>query len=590
MNNRTKIIILIIVPGVLIGLTMLPFALQSGPSADDWSHLSAIEAGSSLGMLLRDRPLAHIQEIISYALFKYDWSAHVGLSLITLWASAIVFGLSLELIMPARDTLVMVATALFVTCPLVSSRLWFAASAYPQALFLTSLAIWLSIKWILGDLSFGRMVLGSGFLYLLSLLSIEIQAALVGIVPILAWFFRAGNGQRIRRSVSSFLPYLEAGIIWIGFRLIVVPRLGLFNPKGSGIEIPSLGKLLLEAAWPWVGTFLSTFVILPLKVWSGLSQTFPTVFMIAIFSIIFISIVCIICDQRGGRLGDDTVNDLLVSQDVLSKWVVGAGLAMILLGYLPILFTDSNTYELPLTYSSRIAYAMTPGWAIAGAGTGWWLSHRLGRWMQPNRLFLLYSVIVVGMCSAFTVSSNLDYVQRWEIQRRVLRNVRAMAPALADNTYVVITGEPGVIRALDMSFPLLQSFEKRGNGVYVFGSAWEVRGAMQVLYQNPTLAGDVLKREFVMEVEENGRFGPGGYVPAQIEVDTPSIVPYERLLVVQYDQQGCVRLVSDGSQIGAGTIPEGALKGSPAHILPQGKASPADQILGAFAEQPCWFR
>lgn len=588
----------------MVAVNYLPFVTRLGPMADDWSHLAAVQiatiSGRPLDLFLWSRPLVSLLEFGGYWLFGYSWLGHLGLHICALAASALMLYWVLNSLIPNRKITTLTISCLYIVSPLISVRLWPATISYPQSLFLLFLAMWFSIKWAQERIAYWISSLIVGFLYLMSLLTIELAAPMIVVVPFIVFVCTDMNQRtvvKLKKSILGFLPYLIAGLAWLTFRLYLVPVLGLYEAKS--IEIPSVSKFVVETAWPWLGILLTTLLIIPLKLWKGVNSDCVSVILSGLLSGgIFSSAMYLYRQNKRGNSSETSIvqvakQDELPSYEVnYGKQLIVTGGLLIFLGYMTILFANSNTYELPVTDQSRIAYAMTPGWAIAVAGAGWWLSHRLRCWIQPSRFFLIYSAIFIGLSSAFTVSSSLDYVKRWDLQRHVLRNLRTMAPALADNTYVILTGEPGVIRALDMSFPLLQPFEQRGNGVYVFGASWEVRSILHVLYQNQTLAGDVLKREFVKVGEDNGRFQANGYVPTQVEGDnTPLIVPYERLLVVQYDRQGCVRLVLDGMQIGEDAIPVGVLKASSSRIiLSEGKTSFADQILGTFIKQPCWFR
>ena len=593
-NTRYKMQALII--GLaLVALNYGIFVARVGPMLDDWNHLGLTVSGSLRLINANDRPLSHTLEVLTYLIFGHNFAGYLLIQIIVVMASAILFYALLSQILPRERILNLVIAILFFISPLVSNHLWLAAIAYPQALLLLFIAFWLDVKWGKGDLPAWMTLTGAGLFYLLSLLSNESHAALIVAIPFLLFYVVDNNKSilwRLKRGLIGLLPFVFSGVLWLTYRLYLVDFFGFDNPKGANIQIPEWNKFLLESIWPMVGILMTTFWVLPAKIWMGVQSNAPLIISMATLSGIGLALAFwAVQAQEKGQIKPDSHSGQIFSKIPFGIVLTVAGLSLVFLGYFPLLFANHAAYELPLSDGSRTSYAMTPGWAITVAGTGWWLSHRMGYWKNPQRLFLIFSVVVVSVCSAFVVSSSLDYVERWEIQRRVLHNLRELAPGFADDTYVLLTGEPGVLRSLATSVPILQPFEKRGNGVYVFGSSWEVRGILHVLYQNQTLAGDVLKREFVKEGEDNGRFEANGYVPAQIEVDTPSIVPYERLLVVQYDRQGCVRLVLDGMQIREGTIPVGALKASPSRIiLSNGKVSLADQILGTFLEQPCRFQ
>jgi hypothetical protein len=166
------------------------------------------------------------------------------------------------------------------------------------------------------------------------------------------------------------------------------------------------------------------------------------------------------------------------SEDITLRhnWVILfiTGITVYCLGYM--LFFPVSAFDVtPTGVDNRVMIAMTSGTAMALVGfVGMIVSYLSRGWMRDG--FLVLGLAFLCSCGFIVISGEGAY---WrdasQMQGKILRNIKGYFPLLPD----------GTILLLDDVCPY--------NGpAAVFETDWDVSGALQILYRNPTLAGDVI--------------------------------------------------------------------------------------------------
>ena len=158
--------------------------------------------------------------------------------------------------------------------------------------------------------------------------------------------------------------------------------------------------------------------------------------------------------------------------------------------------------------SNRVWIAAALGVALVLVGTSGWVSSRL----SPATRQQVFAGLVASCClSAFIINTALSkfWVAAWPQEREVLRGIQQALPTLP----------PGTTLILDGVCPYL-------GPAIVFEASWDSRGALWVIYRDPTLRADVTTGRFAIE--------PGG-LRTQI-YGTSFVYPYGNALL-RYDHR-----------------------------------------------------
>ncbi|HET7618183.1 MAG TPA: hypothetical protein VFK20_06700 [Vicinamibacterales bacterium] len=151
-----------------------------------------------------------------------------------------------------------------------------------------------------------------------------------------------------------------------------------------------------------------------------------------------------------------------------------AGLIVFGLGY-AIFLTNYNVQFTPTGIANRSAIAAALGAALCMAGAaGVAIRSLLPR--RPGVFVLAGMIASFAACGSLVVNAiAASWANAYEMERRTLNDIRARLPTLPQGSTLILDGVcPYVGPAI------------------VFESNWDLAGALQVLYRDPTIAADVV--------------------------------------------------------------------------------------------------
>ena len=164
--------------------------------------------------------------------------------------------------------------------------------------------------------------------------------------------------------------------------------------------------------------------------------------------------------------------DLSDSRHLWPK-IMLAGAGIFMLG--TAIFTVSNRVGFwSAGVANRVWIAAAFGTALVLVGASGWVSSRQREYLRGA----VFALSIAALClSGFVINTGISgyWIAAWPLQREVLEDVRRALPEIASGTTLVLTG------VCPYAGPAV-----------VFESPWDLSGALQVLYRDPTLRADVL--------------------------------------------------------------------------------------------------
>jgi hypothetical protein len=154
--------------------------------------------------------------------------------------------------------------------------------------------------------------------------------------------------------------------------------------------------------------------------------------------------------------------------------IVAAGVVVFASSYAIFLRTDRILFT-STGINNRVGIAGALGVAMVFIGALGWACHALvrrSRWRGPAFAVGVSALSLVGFLMVNTLGA--QWGSAWRDQRTVLMRLREALPSPRPNTAVIVDGICPYV-----------------GGATVFESNWDVTGALQVMYGDPTLMGDV---------------------------------------------------------------------------------------------------
>ena len=162
----------------------------------------------------------------------------------------------------------------------------------------------------------------------------------------------------------------------------------------------------------------------------------------------------------------------------------GAGLVVFALGY-SIFLTNRNIQLTPTGVGNRTAAASSLGATMAIAGALAWASGIPRTRTVARRLFAVLLAAWVAAGALVTGTLATFWTRAWRQERLVLDDVRAKFPTLPRGSTLLLDG---VCRYVGPA--------------PVFEANWDLAGALQLLYRDPTIKADVVNP--TLEIREDG--------------------------------------------------------------------------------------
>jgi len=483
-----------------------------GLISDDWTHFRTALThwqGLFTGWTTWQRPLEGVAWVLARTLFgTYLPGYYVLLFTLHLLAAWLLF-LTLARIFPARWDLAFVSSTLFLVFPSDQSRFWLSTFAYRLGLVFLLLSVYLAVgargRWgIAGVLSL--------VCYLCAILSNEIFLPL-GLVPVL--LLAHARPRRWRAIAGSALPFALVLAGYGAYRLgapyllhVVEGKASLFGASISSMEYKLLRVFQVNLNDAWLYAWRRVIGLNTEGRWAA----------VVAMAVVTGSLVLL---WRTGKEPAD---------EGCTAWMaLAGGLGLMLLGYLSIMPT---AYGVGLgSIDSRVNIAASPGAALAVGGAGLILADCVGRifrrrWAERGILALWLTGLVL-LAAGEQVAVRHDNTEAWAEQCSIWRQMLAQVPALKPDTYVIIAGVP-----------------RWRNAARILSASWEVTSALQLIYNNEQVRGDVIPADELPVTGEEDRsrirFGPDSFSPR----DSDEKIDYRHLIILDYQADGLVDMAN----------------------------------------------
>jgi hypothetical protein len=502
---------------LIVVVSMIPYATRLGFYADDWAFLGVLSTSnqSFVGLwerqyesitLLQMRPTQILYQAVLYALFGLTPLGYHLANMIVFTAMTVLLYMVLRELGFCRPIAVAIP-ALYALLPSYSTnRFWFAAFGYTLSMACYFLSLYGDLKairrhplrvllaWKLIALS-GLLVAGFGY---------EIVIPLFVVNAVLVWF-RARRlyegGLRERLGPTGSVLFLGSNFVMLA--LVVLYK--AITAQGVGV----VGSIPFHIVRLFVGSVLMNYGVYGLGLpyaagWSAQVVAGPVLAMsVAVGFSVFGYLRFI---SRPGP-------DHLLNRDAWVKLGLG-GLIVFGLGYAIFLITGRILFS-STGIANRTAIAGALGMAITVVAVVGWFSALLPAATFRN----WFAGLVAAVClSGFLVNNALavSWITAWPEERKVVKEIRAALPVLPSNSTLILHGVcPYVGPAI------------------VYESNWDLAGALQVAYSDPTLKADVTTSNMVVEP-----FGLVTEIYSQKKV-----YPYgDRLLLYDYEERRVMSL------------------------------------------------
>jgi hypothetical protein len=308
-----------------------------------------------------------------------------------------------------------------------------------------------------------------------SIFSYEIGAALFVLIPILLYVRFSRLRNQMPKEVSSrHEPFRIAGLMLIA----IIVTMGIKYSVQTRVQFSSrlhllthFGSVMLKASSRFVNFNYGIFSFgLPKLAWRSMLERWdPLVLFIGTVAWIAITLYCWTLSQHNAE-------DATLRRDCVMLFE--AGTVVYWLGYAPFLTARMAASPFAMTITgveNRLMIAMACGTAMAIVGVLGMAVSFLSKERLRNGILSL-AVGFLSACGLVVIATEASY---WRAasqkQRDVLTDIRSHLPVLPRGTILLLDGICPYI----------------GPGI-VFETHWDVSGALQILYGDPTLVGDVI--------------------------------------------------------------------------------------------------
>lgn len=490
-------------------LAIAPFLTGLGFYTDDWAFLaiSANASDQTLGgtyraLLPHDRmrPVAWLYRAALYRAFGLEPLPYHVVNTLVLAGCALLFSLVLRELGTPRLYAV-AAPAFWAVAPHYTAlRFWYGGG------FNASLAIALYLLSLYADLkapaSAGARRLGwasLGLLFLVgSVLAYEIAVPLFLFNAFLVW-------RRTRSFAAMPWANLVALAALVAFKLAISERFG------TGGDVPGFAAGLLRTlvAWDYPPGM------------SGLNLRAAIAVNLGDYGLILPATAA----RLASRFGSLAASGVAAASGLLTvvyltrisrapgapdrrtaARLLGAGLVVFAIGY-SIFLTNRNIQLSPTGVGNRTAAAASLGAALAITGALAWLGALARREAVAKRAFAILLAAWVAAGALLTATLATFWTRAWQKERLVLEDIRRQFPTLAPGSALLLDG---VCRYVGPA--------------PVFEAAWDLAGALQLYYRDPTLVADVVNPTLEARDDAVHTF----------EYDFPSRYPYGPKLFVYH--------------------------------------------------------
>lgn len=507
----------------LIAIGVMSFVLFYAPAiySDDWSSFVKPMVDGNAPWLdwAARRPLEYAPRRLLSELFGLNVPiSHIVLGTLNVLA-AIQFYFLLLRFFPKKTVVASVSAAIFLVVPVDYTRTWLTMIHIRIVLCLLFLFAWLMSDYV----EKGRPVALLGALFVLGF-SLGMYEAQLGLA--LAWCVWLVLSERKiewKRRIAVLSPFLFA-LLFAVWRTFGVTQAGISDSYLGEMQISPvviLGRLMLGfkvLVWGWTE---------PLRRAFGFNGNWLPMLLL-LLSVAIFELGFFFLDRRRSSDAGFRFRGWQQFEEIRALVVLfGLGIVLIVAGYIPISFL----YEPNLDgLVSRVNLFALPGASLALVSVLYGSALIMARHQRQVRLLLLAgSVPLIALGFLTQVWVQHDIRGAWVEQKQIWAEMFDLVPNLTDDTMVCF---------------VLQGYQDRVGFANwrrtPLSANWEVAAALQVLYGNDSLWGEVLFPDLETHGEailvEDGVINPW----------TGKKIPYDRALFVLYNgDTGHLSVVDD---------------------------------------------
>lgn len=517
-------VLLLIVIGVVSQAAFAAPVIYS----DDWSSFIKPMVDGDIPWIdwTSRRPLELALRRLLYDLFGLNLPvAYTVLGILTILAAIQFYFLVLRFF-PRKPLIAAIAAMILLIAPVDYTRTWLTMIHIRLAMCLLFLYARLLRDYVENDRYLALLGAWLSFGLSLGMYEAQLGLALAWCLGLVLLYREIGWGRRL-----AVLSPIGLGVAFMVWRTFGITQAGITDhylgemQLSPGVLIHRLALGFKVLVWGWTEPVRQVF---------GFNGNWLPMGII-LLSMGLAGACVLLLDHRRSREGKSGFRGWQqVSELREVGGLLGAGVILVAAGYMPIgLLYEPNLDSLAsrvnlfaLTGASLLIVALLYGAALLVARSR----------QQVLRLMVAGAIplMIVGVATQLLVQYDIRVA--WVEQKRIWAQLFALIPNLADDTTVcfVLDGNQDRIGFANWQrLPL--------------GSNWEVTGALQVLYGNDSLRGEVLFSD--VDVHGEARLTEQGIV----DFWTGYVTPYERAVFVFYAEEARqLRVLDDLSAVFTG--------------------------------------
>ncbi len=462
---------------VVIASSSASYAPKLGFSADDWAFLGSLSthgdlssSGRSTNLVepMQSRPVMAAYLTLLYDAFgTYPFGYHVVNTVVLALMCA--FGyLALRELGTPRAAAVAVAIVYGLLPHYSTDRFWWAASCYGVSMTLAFASLYADLQALRKrGLALWYWKLVALLALTMSGLGIEIALPLLAAMIPLLWY----RARRLADVPAAGRMTLAGATAFVAANAAILVCIGVFKAASApGVGVPgTYGYHLARLALGSTATAFGSY---------GVGLPDATRWAIATVGGATVLAGIGLASAVGLYLA------ALATRDTSSGWTMTtwmrlmlAGLLVFVLGY-AIFLTNARVLFTSTGIANRVAIAAAAGVAMIWVGLAGAICTAIPLPWRPR----VFATAVAGLSlSGFLIvqALALTWVEAWQRQQAVLADIRASLPVLEPDTTVILDGTCSYV-----------------GPAIVFESNWDLAGALNTLYHEPTVRADVTSAGF----------------------------------------------------------------------------------------------
>lgn len=464
--------------GVVVASAVL-YVGRLGFYSDDWAFLSVLQlasdqslsglVGEQLGLNenLRMRPTQVVYQALLYRLFGLDPLGYHLVNIAVLVAVAV--ALYLVLLRVGLPRVVALAVpAVYALLPNYSTnRFWFAAFGYLLSLGLWLLAVHADLRAVESRRLWAWKALAGAALLAAALgYEIVLPLAVLNIVAVEVHARRVHPGGLAARVGTA------GRVVFHGVTVATIVGVALYKAwvaEGVGIQTSAVFHVARVGTGAVLTDFGTYGVGLPHTVWWAAPTAGITGGLVAVLVgvAVYVYLVSVTGRQPTGWPA--------------AAWgrMAAAGVGVYVLGYA--IFATTGRVQFSSTgTANRVAAGAAIGVAVIVVSVAGWAVARLLR----DRVQILAAAVAVVCAAGVVVNNGIAsyWVESWYVQQHIAAGIETSLPDLAPDSSLLLAG------VCPYAGP-----------APVFESHWDLAGALQVAYRDPSLAADVVTSRMSLE-------------------------------------------------------------------------------------------